>query len=407
MAEKYVGIDLNEKFAMISYYTKGMSEPGTFSMVTGSEAYQIPVCVSRKKGGGQWLYGEEARKNAKEEGGCCVDGLLKKALAAEPVEIEEDIYDSSELLFIFLKKLLGLWQQGGGELWPDKLAITVENMNLEHRKLLGLFAEWLKLPSERLMLLDDRESFYYYALSQPAELCAHDAALYYYTTGKLFCWKLSHDRRTMPQVVTIEETRYDAILKERDEEFADIVDETLSGSIVSSVYLIGDGFDGEWMKKSLAVICRGRRAFMGKNLFSKGACYAAAVKSGQTDWPYVYMGDNELNVNISLKVENKGKTEFLSLITAGENWYEAGGECEVILCGSPAVDFWFQPPRSAEAVVRSLELSGMQGREDKTTRLRISVKPLAADKIQFRIMDLGFGEIVKGSEKVWEYTIAV
>ena len=41
MAEKYVGIDLNEKFAMISYYTKGMSEPGTFSMVTGSEAYQI------------------------------------------------------------------------------------------------------------------------------------------------------------------------------------------------------------------------------------------------------------------------------------------------------------------------------------------------------------------------------
>jgi hypothetical protein len=49
----------------------------------------------------------------------------------------------------------------------------------------------------------------------------------------------------------------------------------------------------------------------------------------------------------------------------------------------------------------------MQGREDKTTRLRISVKPLAADKIQFRIMDLGFGEIVKGSEKVWEYTIAV
>ena len=71
------------------------------------------------------------------------------------------------------------------------------------------------------------------------------------------------------------------------------------------------------------------------------------------------------------------------------------------------MDLWYQHPRISEAVVRSLELSGMQGREDKTTRLRISVKPLAADKIQFRIMDLGFGEIVKGSEKVWEYTIAV
>lgn len=407
MAERYVGIDLNEKYAMISYYAQGMSEPGTFSMVTGSEIYQIPVCVSRKRGTGQWLYGDEAKKYAKEEKGCCIDGLLKKALSAEPVEMDGTIYDSSELLFIFLKKLLGLWQQGGGEVWPQRLVITSENMNLEHRKLLGLFAEWLKLPSERLLLLDYRESFYYYALSQPAELCVHDAVLYYYTIGKLFCWKLNHDRRTAPQVVTIEEKRYDTILKERDEEFADIAEESLSGNIVSSVYLIGDGFDGEWMKKSLAVICRGRRAFMGKNLFSKGACYAAAVKSGQTDWPYVYMGDNELNINISLKVKNREKTEFLSLITAGENWYEAGGECEVILSGSHTVDFWFQPPRSKEAVVRSLELSGLPKRPDKTTRLRISVKPIAADKIQFRIMDMGFGEIAKGSEQVWEYTIAV
>ena len=31
MAERYVGIDLNDKYAMISYYMEGMSEPGTFS----------------------------------------------------------------------------------------------------------------------------------------------------------------------------------------------------------------------------------------------------------------------------------------------------------------------------------------------------------------------------------------
>ena len=33
MAEKYIGIDINDKFAMVSQYTHGMSEPGTFSMV--------------------------------------------------------------------------------------------------------------------------------------------------------------------------------------------------------------------------------------------------------------------------------------------------------------------------------------------------------------------------------------
>lgn len=407
MAERYVGIDLNEKHAMISYYTQGMSEPGTFSMVTGREVYQIPTCISKRSDTGQWVYGEEAKKYGKERKAVCVDGLLKKALAAESVEIGEMIYDLSELLFLFLKKLLLFVPQDGGDLWPDRLVITVENMNMEYRKLFGLFAEWLQMPSERLLLIDYRESFYYYVFSQSAELFVHDVALYYYTVGKLFCFLLSHDRKTRPQIVTIEEKRYESMLKERDEEFAEIIANTLSGKIFSSAYLIGDGFDGGWMKKSLSVICRGRRVFMGKNLFCKGACYGAAVKSGYEDWNYVYMGDNELKVNISLKVENQGTVKWLPLIHAGENWYEAGKECEVILSGTCAVDFWIQPPRSREAFVRSLELEDMPEREDKTTRLRITAKPVAADQIRFRIMDMGFGEIVKSSEKVWEYTMTV
>lgn len=146
---------------------------------------------------------------------------------------------------------------------------------------------------------------------------------------------------------------------------------------------------------------------MGKNLFCKGACYAASVRAGQKDWKYIYMGDNELKVNISLKVEHKEKTEFVTLICAGENWYEAGGGCEVILSGDPVIDLWFQPPRGGEAQVRSIELDGMPKRENKTTRLRITAKPVAADRIRFCIQDLGFGEIVKSSEKVWEYTVTV
>ncbi len=406
MAERYIGIDLNEKYAMISCYMQGMSEPSTFSMVTGSEVYQIPVCISKKKGIGQWFFGEEARRRSREEGAFCVEGLLKKSLAHEPVEVEGVIYDAAELLFVFLRKLLGLPLQSDGRQHPDKLVITVEFMNQELRKLFGLFAERIQLPMEKLMLLDYRESFYYYALSQSRELCLHDVALYYYTSKKLLFWRLNHDKRTVPQVVTIEEKCYDAMLKERDEEFTAIAEASFAGNIISSVYLIGDGFEGDWMKKSLTVICRNRRAFMGKNLFCKGACYAAAVKSGQTDWQYVYMGDNELKINVSLKVENKGKTEFISLLTAGDNWYEAGSECEVILRGSPSVDFWFQSPRSREAVLKTLELTDMPVREDKTTRLRITVKPVSAGQIQFTIRDMGFGELVKSSEKVWEYQIS-
>lgn len=407
MSGQYVGIDINDKYAMVSYYAKGMSEPNTFSMVTGREAYQIPACIARKKGQGAWLYGEDAKQAFKECGAPYADGLLKKALAKESAELDGTLYDASELLFLFLKRLVDIFMKSSGETHPDRLVIASECMNLEYRKLFGLFAQRCKIPSERLLLLDYRESFYYYALSQSKELRLHDVALYYYTSKKLLCFLLSRDTRTTPQVATITETAYDSLLKNRDEDFAGIAERSFAGRVVSSVYLVGDGFEGEWMKKSLSALCRGRRAFMGRNLFSKGACYAAAARSGQSDWPYLYMGDNEMKVTVGIKAENQGKIDLLPLIRAGESWYDAAGSCEAILSGTPSVDFWFQMPGSKKAVARSVTLTGFPEREDKMTRLRISAKSEAADKIRFTIQDMGFGEIARSSEKSWEYVVTV
>ena len=72
-----------------------------------------------------------------------------------------------------------------------------------------------------------------------------------------------------------------------------IIGDCFQGRIVSSAYLTGDGFDGGWMKRSVSLLCQGRRAFMGKNLYSKGACYAAAVLDGQQEWRYVSRGQRD------------------------------------------------------------------------------------------------------------------
>ena len=173
------------------------------------------------------------------------------------------------------------------------------------------------------------------------------------------------------------------------------------------MYLVGDGFEGDWMKVSLAYLCKGRRAFVGKNLYSKGACYAAMVADAVIEWPYIYIGDNEMKVNISLKVKKPGGMEFLTLISAGDNLYETEATCEVILEGTPEVDFWLQLPHSRDAKIQKLELSDLPEREDKTTRLRIHVKPLSDTEVSIKIRDLGFGEIVKSTDKVWEYVMSL
>lgn len=46
----------------------------------------------------------------------------------------------------------------------------------------------------------------------------------------------------------------------RDENFLGILKDCFRGHIVSSVYLTGDGFDGDWMKQSVAFLCQGQES---------------------------------------------------------------------------------------------------------------------------------------------------
>ena len=253
------------------------------------------------------------------------------------------------------------------------------------------------------MLLDRQESFYYFIYNQKEELWLHDICLFDYRGKEIRCHRAERNPRTVPQVVSMSEDIRTIDENNRDETFLKIAQTQFEGHVISSVYLVGDGFEGGWMKSSLSYICKGRRAFMGKNLYSKGACYAAAIRDGQRTWDFVYMGDNEMKVNVSLKVLNQGKTEFYTLISAGDNWYETVGECEVILDELPEIAFWLQAPRSREAKVEKVELSDLPKRPKKTTRIRITAKPLSDTKVQIKMKDMGFGELFLSSDKSWEY----
>ena len=256
-----------------------------------------------------------------------------------------------------------------------------------------------------MMLLDRKECFYYFLYHQTKELTLHDVYLFDYRGENVSCCRLEKRQRTSPQLITLTEEirRIDGTA--RDENFLKVLQDCFRGHIVSSAYLIGDGFDGDWMKLSVSFLCKGRRAFVGKNMYSKGACYAAWVSEHRGEWAYVYLGENEMKVNVSLKVYNRGTMEFFTLISAGDNWYETVGECEVILSGTPEIDFWLQAPNSRTAKIEKLTLADLPERPPKTTRLRIKAKPLSDAKVQIQLKDLGFGELFPGSGRIWDYVM--
>jgi hypothetical protein len=403
----YLGIDLSDSFAMVSYYQPNMTEPETLGQVAGSEQYHIPMLLARKQSTGVWYYGDDARTLAKTSEVICIDSLLRRAMAGEVISVGRESYEAVDLLALFLRKVMELPQKLSNAAPFDRLVLTVERLSRENMELLWRVASRLDLPAERFMVTDHKESFYYFALSQQEQLWMHDVFLFCCEKDVLYSYDLKRDMRTTPQVITIRESGRIVLTKNRDMDFAEILAESFENRLVSAVYLVGDGFDGGWMKEAVKVLCRGRRAFMGKNLFSKGACYAAKARDSEEDWQYIYMGENEMKFNLSIKVRDRGRVAFYNLIGAGKNWFEAHGECEVILTGSAEVDFWKQLPNSREAKIETLELTDLPRRPDRTTRLRITANPTADDKVAVEIKDLGFGEFFRGTDKVWKYTMTM
>lgn len=403
----YTGIDLNDACAMVSYYQSDMSEPATVSMIAGSENYHIPTLLARKKSTGMWYYGEEAKKMAQTSEVICVDALLKRAVAAEVIGVGGESYEAVDLLAMFLKKLTELPQKLGNAKKTERLVITVERLTKENMEVFWKVAEKLSFSADNFMVADHKESFYYFALSQQEPLWRHDVFLFFCEKDLIYSYDLRRDPATRPQVISIHESGRQILNEPKDQSFTGIVTKEFENRMISSVYLVGSGFEGEWMHNSINFICKGRRAFMGQNLFSKGACYAAVVRDREESWPYIYMGENEMKFNLSIKVSEDGKPVFYNLISAGKNWFEARGCCEVILSGSPRIEFFKQWPDSREAVAEAFELTDLPERPDKTTRMRILAKPLSDEKIEIEIKDLGFGEFFRATNKVWKYIVVM
>ncbi len=404
----YIGIDLNDSYAMVSYFQQNMKEPETVSTVAGSEEFQIPLVLARRKSIGKWYYGNEARRLSKSGEMVCIDQLLKRALNSEKIVIDDDSFMAEELLALFLKKVMELPSKLGNPSSFDRLVICVDRLTKENVSMFYGMAVRLGINSRQLTVIDRKESFYYFALNQDKSLWLHDVVMFMQEKESIFFYSLKRDLRTTPQVVSIDESiSYTLDKNDKDKSFLDIINESFKNQIISTVFLVGDTFAEGWMKQSVVLLCKGRRVFMGNNLFTKGACYAAATRDKEAEWPFVYMGENEMKFNLSLKVHDKGELSFYNLISAGSNWFESKGQCEVIISGSYEVDFWKQLPKSREAKIETLRLTDMPPRPDRATRIRITATPVSDDRIDIEIKDLGFGEIFMSSGKVWHYEMTM
>ena len=75
----FIGYDISDRFAQISFWMPGADKPETLTQVMGEEQYMIPAVLCRRTDRDVWTYGREALKNAAAGDGILVENLLSKA----------------------------------------------------------------------------------------------------------------------------------------------------------------------------------------------------------------------------------------------------------------------------------------------------------------------------------------
>lgn len=422
-----IGFDLGDDACQMSYCTADpgspeahgkLPDPVTYAVVPGQELFDIPTVLGKKAGENTWFFGKDAVKHSGEADILFLPHLLSQALEGTPVVIEEQAYDAAALLAMFIRRCLALLlgMHPGSSMKKGKAAVMFTAHSMDGRMIALLEDVRRRLDlSCPVYYQSYGGAFYDFILSQEAGLWEKGSILFEYESGgKLRVCRLFFNRRTTPVAAYEESREYPGLFAEsgedRDAEFSRIVCDEVKGGEFSSAYLIGDGFKGGWLKKSAGELCRGgRRTFLGNNLYSKGAAYGAMYRELQPAFlrNYFFLDSSKLRSNVMVKALRRGKTEEMTLLEAGQNWYEVHHSEDLVLDGTAEINLLLRPLTGGKEEPFLLRLDRLPVREGRITRVRIHFDMPAADQLHLVIEDLGFGEIFPSSGLKWEQVISV
>lgn len=357
MGQFAAGFDLGSEYSQICCWNADSGAPVSISVVPGAEKYRIPT----------------------------------------------------ESLELFLKKALRLLKPYGRIHEAVSVVFSVETLEeglVEQIKQAAM--RTMGVPESRIYVQTRQESFCAYVLNQPKEIWRHQAVLFDYEGEELRGMVLNVNPRTTPFLARVEcEESWSRPLSGLQQEdkngaFQELIREIFSGRPISTVYLVGEGFEEDWYEASLKLLCSGRRVFAGNNLYAKGACYRAMRGAGRKESAaYVFFGADKISYNVCLRTPGTGKNSMYTLLNAGESWYEAKAGCEVLLYDEPVVEFYFQPMQGAEGLKESLLLEGLPDRPSRASRLRIEAEFVRVDRLRLTVRDMGFGELFPSTDLCW------
>lgn len=395
-----IGYDLSYQYAQISYCHQNGDTPQTYALVDGTRQYNIPVCLFKRKEVNQWFLGKEAVAFSGQEEGTLLEDLLRAALEQDETVIGEEVFESIALLALYVKRSLYL---PGKECKPDKVAgimFTVPFLNEKMIALLQRLVVLLNLPDCKMFFQSREESIYHYMIHQPKELWKEDVLVFDSTGGEITSYRFMKNTNTKPMVAFVEKAEHGQIYgqeEEKDGQFVEIIRQSAL-DLLGCVFLLGEGFNGDWCQESLHLLCHNRRVFKGNDLYSKGACFCAQERLlDKNDQQMIFLGKDKLKTNVGMEVLRHGEKSYLAVLDGGENWFECKKQWDVILEEGNVIKLRLTPLDGRNVRTVEVVLDGLPMRDPKTTRLHLEAEMLNEETMEIHVADMGFGELVPSS----------
>ena len=338
----------------------------------------MPTSLCRRLEQRDYCVGLEAEYFAREKGGFLISDLYAVSKSRERIIVAEEQKEPWELLAYYIRGMMKLLGVADVEKNIRALVISMETLD-------------------------------YYVMTQKIETWNRSVGWYSFRDRHVTFRRMVLNAGNKPVPVMLEtpvETDLSEDMEQRDADFYAFVQNTLSKELYSSIQINGDGFDQEWAKKSVKLLCyQKRKVFYGNNLFARGACAAGAerfITHRLRD--YRYMSRSLVFTSVGMEMRVMGAPTYYPLIEAGRNWYESSADIELILDDTDELVFVVEHMRESERRHIVMKLPGLPQRPNRTTRLSISLRYISAEECCITVKDLGFGEMFPASGKEWKET---
>lgn len=412
-----VGLDLGDEITQLSCFDHKLFEPvpiGRKKKTEDEREYEIRTALVSVPSNGEWRYVDD---DPLPPGAVLIEHILQHVRQEELFTVDGYTFQSKDILKRYLVKILSLLK----EYYPDdrirRLVISVPEKHPVLNTVLREVCEDLEIRSDRLAIQNHKQSYMYYAVSQPKELWLNNVGMFEFDREHLVYDQINIDRRTLPWIVGVNQKTLDdqmdyAMLHEEEVDipyaFVNLAESVLYKKMVTTLYVTGEAFEEEWADEALKQLCSGRRVFRGQNIYTKGACYAAREMTEDAKLAQcMFLDEDMITSNISIRTYHEAEVQDVLLAKAGTFWDEIDVSIDVIPDQELEIQMTAQDVLRHETTTHMLSLSGFTERENKMTRFTIRIRFADPETCIITLKDNGFGEFYPSSNRIWERSIQV